>query len=170
VTTYRHASAVKRIAEELIAEYHYDLEHLDIVYLFKDQSTTKNGKEVWATASKVGGRNAVLASAGRDSEFPQAPKDHEFFVLEVAENVWKILDEPQRRALVDHELCHFHVEENEDGTPKLGIRGHSLEEFRSIVERHGLWRADVELFAASLDRAVAGSVPDNPGALGEGNG
>ncbi|SDU42295.1 putative metallopeptidase [Jiangella alkaliphila] len=64
---------------------------------------------------------------------------------------WELLNEKQRVALVDHELCHFEVIEDDevDGGRRLATRGHDLEEFTAVVERHGLWRPEVEAFAGA---------------------
>lgn len=58
----------------------------------------------------------------------------------------------QRAALIDHELCHCrpatdkHNEQKTDAQGKLQwrCRKHDVEEFREVVERHGLWKADLE--------------------------
>jgi len=77
----------------------------------------------------------------------------------------------QRRALLDHELCHAAVKLGEDGEPELNeldrvvyrMRKHDVEEFSEIVARHGTYKRDLELFAAALNRAkVAGKNPMLP--------
>jgi hypothetical protein len=68
----------------------------------------------------------------------------------------------QRRALLDHELCHAAVALDGHGQPVRDerdrivyrTRKHDLEEFTAIVERHGCWMRDLELFAAALRRSV----------------
>ena len=65
-----------------------------------------------------------------------------------------------RRALLDHELCHGSVKYDDRGEPVEDERGrlvyrtrkHDLEEFNAVVERHGLWKRDLETFAAALKR------------------
>jgi hypothetical protein len=80
---------------------------------------------------------------------------HEFF--ESAE-----VTDAQRLALIDHELCHAEVALEDGGDePKVDTKGrtvyrirkHDLEEFSSVVARHGIWRRDIEDFAAMLERA-----------------
>lgn len=66
----------------------------------------------------------------------------------------------QRRALLDHELCHAAVSYDTSGEPKIDERGrtiyrirkHDIEEFAEIVERHGCYKRDLEHFAAALRR------------------
>lgn len=67
----------------------------------------------------------------------------------------------QRRALLDHELCHAAVKYDADDEPVLDERGrkvyrirkHDLEEFAEIVERYGCWKRDLEHFASALRRS-----------------
>jgi hypothetical protein len=67
--------------------------------------------------------------------------------------------EVQRRALLDHELCHCEVAlDGKTGEPKRDakdrvvyrMRRHDLEEFRDIVHRHGIWKGDILAFAKAL--------------------
>lgn len=169
--TYRPASEVRRIAEWLIPQHHPDLDQVRIEYVFRSEAAKSRGKQIWGKARKVTGLNAYLATltgfAGALAEMAEldatvsingttlpsdTAKAEPFFVLEIAEDVWAQLDGSQRTALVDHELCHFAVGHDDDGQPVLSTRPHDLEEFRSIVERHGLWRPDVELMARSFEQ------------------
>lgn len=145
--TYRPAPAVERIAKDLIARHHTDLHGVPIRYVFRSEAAKKAGKVVFGTARKISGLNAYLAADDVDEAGYGA---EDFFVIEIAEDVWSVLDSDQRVALVDHELCHCSLEVTDDGTVKLGIRPHDLEEFRAVVERHGLWEPEVELFAEVL--------------------
>ena len=97
--------------------------------------------------------------------------------------------EEQKRALVDHELCHSTVALDKDGEPKLDgrnrkvyrLRKHDIEEFSQVVERHGIYKRDLEHFAAALKRApkqaelfeepkAAAPAPSAEAAPGNGNG
>ena len=88
---------------------------------------------------------------------------HEFF--EDAE-----VTDAQREALIDHELSHAEIVRDDNGEPKRDtkdrvlyrIRKHDLEEFTDVVRRHGLWKADIESFAAALERArqTKGKTPE----------
>lgn len=70
--------------------------------------------------------------------------------------------EAQRAALLDHELCHGALKHDARGEPVEDERGrkvyrtrrHSIEEFTEIVERHGMWTADLESFFGALRRAA----------------
>lgn len=89
---------------------------------------------------------------------------HEFdFVIVLNRTFWTSMDvnDAQRKALLDHELCHAEVaideatndpKETELGKTIYRIRKHDIEEFSAIVERHGLYKKDLEHFAASIGR------------------
>lgn len=144
---YEWAPDVETIAKDIIAtvEDHEHLAQAVILYVFRDKASRSRGRAVLGTARKVSGLNRFLV---RDED------DLPLFVLEVAKDTWDDLTEEQRRALVDHELCHLVVDTEDDGTLVGRTRGHDLEEFVGIVERHGLWKADV----AALGIAAASKV------------
>lgn len=147
MTEYRPASAVARIAATLIPKHHPELEGVRIEYVFRDKTAISKGKEVWGKARKITGLSAYLAAKpSSDVVFTE-----DLFVIEIAEPVWGDLKEPQRIALVDHELSHCTIDVDEDdGTVKLQMVPHDLEEFRHVVERHGLWRQELEAFASVI--------------------
>lgn len=78
---------------------------------------------------------------------------------------WHVWNEPEftlerKKALIDHEMCHAECSYDKDGEPKVDskgrrvwrIRKHDLEEFQAIVERHGVWKKDLERFAEAIIR------------------
>jgi hypothetical protein len=92
---------------------------------------------VLGKARKIGGLNAWLSEK----------TDEPYFVIEVAYDLWLGMTTAQKRALVDHELSHCRIKYSKTtGEPSLYIAPHDLEEFNAIVERHGLWRDDVQKF------------------------
>lgn len=103
----------------------------------------------------------VLGRMRKASELDREFVKHDL-VLVLNRDQWHVLSEPQRLALVDHELCHARASldsktlepvHDAHGNRVYRLRKHDVEEFREIVERHGLWKADVELFAASTEKA-----------------
>jgi len=134
---YAPAPEVEAVAQELINNEHSHLGPVRIEYVFVSECPKVAGKIQWGRAKKVSGLNAYLAAR---TQQPGTPDD--FFVIEIVKPVWEQLDEKSRTALVDHELTHCWVDD-EDG---LSIKAHDLEEFNSIVRKYGLWRADIEMF------------------------
>jgi hypothetical protein len=92
------------------------------------------------------------------------------FIIILRQEFWTdpMTTDLQRRALLDHELCHAAVKLGEDGEPLVDerqrltyrIRKHDLEEFRCIPERYGCWTHDLEEFARALERARKRVSPD----------
>lgn len=144
--TYADAPEVEAIANTLIPLHHRHLASVPVRYIYRSEAASRNGKIVYGTAQKIGGRTAFLV--GLDAHVGvETDVGEPFFLVEIARDEWDEMSEDKRRALVDHELCHCVVETDKDGLPALKLRGHDLEEFCDIVERHGLWRRDIEDFA-----------------------
>lgn len=129
------AHEAKDIAAELIAEVHPHLRQAHILYLFTTQTQKKCEAVVLGKAKKLSALQKFLASGLESVE-----SGHDF-ILQFDVNEWKELTESQRRALVDHELCHCGV-----GDSGWKLKGHDIEEFRAVIERHGDWKRDVRAF------------------------
>jgi len=112
-----------------------------IAYVWRDKPIIRGGKTVLGKARKISGLPAFLASEDLDTDNPA------FFVIEIDKTYWPSLSENEREALVDHELTHCIVDEDE-GT--LKILPHDLEEFYFIVKRHGLWSEEYKLWQQPL--------------------
>lgn len=143
MTDYQWAPEVEEVAKDVIAtvDEHADLADATILYVFRDKATRAKGRMVLGRARQISGLGKFIVT--------QAPDSIPLFVLEIAKDTWADLTDEQRRALVDHELCHLAVETEDDGTLVGRTRGHDLEEFLGVVERHGLWKADVAALGAA---------------------
>jgi hypothetical protein len=90
------------------------------------------------------------------------------FVILLNREVWQLPDftADKKEALIDHELCHAAVALDADGEPKIDeknrqvwrVRKHDIEEFGDVVERHGLYKRDLERFAESLLKSRQGAL------------
>ena len=135
---YWPADEAREIAtKDIIPKFHEELAEADIAYLFVTDIKAK-GKVCFAKMKKA-------------SEVERNFGDVDYVMI-VNRVEWKGFSDDQRRALVDHELCHCLVETGEDGELKFKIRGHDLEEFKEIVERHGMWQPDIEAFASAVQQ------------------
>lgn len=188
-TDYMQAPEVEEIAKDLIPEHHGHLQHVTILYVFRTKAQKQAGKEVWGKARKVGGLNAFLVrdalrdsgpdvslrtasgavdtTTGKLADLTRklADEPDEFFVLEIAHDIWRFLSDEAKRALVDHELCHFTTEFDDEGNNKLAIAPHDIEEFAEVVRRHGLWRDDIKHFmvqATQLELIPVGGAEGEP--------
>lgn len=151
------APEVEAIAESLIEEIdrHMDLGKARIEYVFVRPAPKSKGRTVWGSARKISGLAAHLAARHRAARFREPVP---FFVVSISHDIWVDLDERQRRALVDHELCHLWVAEDEDGELVLGVGGHDVEEFAGVIARHGLWNRSNEAFARGLSANVVAGI------------
>lgn len=153
-TPFSEAPAVRRIAEELIAEHHPELEGKRIDYLFSSKPKKTHGKVALGWVTVVTGIAAWYGQEG--NEDPQKIGEP-FFLMVIDRRSWNFqLNSKQKVALVDHELCHLVVEEiyNKDGAhtgTNFKLRGHDLEEFADVVKRHGIWLEDVEEFREAIE-------------------
>lgn len=142
--TYSSAPEVKKIAEDLIPKHHEHLEQVQIEYVFRSEAAKEAGKTILGKARKVGGLNAFLLANEREELDDEETVT--FFVIEIARDAWSGLTKAQRTGLVDHELTHCRTKYNDEGDLTLYVAPHDLEEFHAVVERHGLWQRDVEIF------------------------
>lgn len=138
---------VTEMAEELIQEYHPSLLDARIAILFRSEAPVTNGKATLGMASKV-----------NDKWRPLLEDREMHFVIWLAYDRWEDMDKRQKRALLDHELCHCFIDH--DGKPQ--IHPHDFEEFAVVIARHGFWNADLE----RLDRTIQGKLPLEMGRTG----
>jgi hypothetical protein len=145
---------VYRLLRELVLAYH---EHL------KDARIAL----AWCTSWKpdVDGR-VTLGKCKKASDLDRELAAFDFIIL-LKKSFWQDLavTPDQRRALLDHELCHAGVKLDErTGEPVFDERGrkvyrvvkHDVEEFSAIAERYGHWKLDLEHFAQALNRSARG--------------
>jgi len=140
---YSMAQEAKSIGDDLIPKYHDHLRNVRIEYVFNDAVIKTKGKDVLGRAKKKSGLDAFLAADTTNDPEP-------FFVIEISKPAWDLLDAKQKKALVDHELCHCLW----DVDKGIFMRTHDVEEFSEIIKRHGLWQPDVELFATIAAKHV----------------
>lgn len=81
------------------------------------------------------------------------------WIIALNRNAFEMFTPQQRRAIIDHELCHAAVSINpktgEEKTDAHGrtvyrVRRHDIEEFREVVKRNGLWKDDLQNFWQSI--------------------
>ena len=148
------APSAYALLEELVETHHDDLRDARIAL-------------AWCTSWKpdVDGR-VTLGRCKKASDLDRELAAFDFVIL-LQQEFWtsEAVTDAQRRALLDHELCHAAVALDDEGEPKVDERGrtvyrlrkHDIEEFSQIVERHGTWKRDLEQFASALDKARRGA-------------
>jgi hypothetical protein len=135
------------IANELISEFHPHLRDARIVYLFTNQERKYRGDVVLGTAQRLGSLPKYFSSG----EAASLEDGYDFCIL-LSEDQWKFLNVAQRRALIDHQLSHCGIRRTinhltSEVTEHWCLLAHDVEEFRGVIERHGLWRLDLRQFA-----------------------
>lgn len=137
-----------RLLRELVGMHHAEIKEARIAL-------------AWNTGWKpdVDGR-VVLGKCKKASDLDRELAAYDFIII-LRQSFWQDLQvtDEQRRALLDHELCHAapRCDErtgdpivDERGRIAYRIRKHDIEEFTDIVHRHGLYMRDLELFGAQI--------------------
>ena len=139
--TYWDAEAVQLIAEEkVIPQWHPQLKDAKIQYVFTEEM--KHRGRVILAKIKAGASAFEKYLCGAS------------LVLMVNSVKWKTLTPEKRCALIDHEFCHVYAEPKDTGEKVYKMRGHDIEEFNAIVERHG----HLETRYRSVRRAIEDSL------------
>jgi hypothetical protein len=157
----REDDAAKRYysaMDELVSKYHKHLRDAKIVLVWNEAwNEDTDGLMPLAKAKKCSDLDRELA--GWD------------FVIQLNKVPVQAMEEPQLRALLDHELSHCEVARDESGEVKIDdlgravyrIRKHDVEEFTEVVYRHGIWKRDLERFAEAVQmRAKAPLLEPKP--------
>lgn len=135
-----------RLMDEILAAHHDHLAEANIALAWNlSWSADPDGRLILGKCKKVGDLDRQLH--GYD------------FVILLNKTAWEHaeFDSAKKRGLIDHELCHAQVklDKNDDivkdelGKVVYRIKKHSLEEFREIVQRHGMWKDDIRVFVQS---------------------
>lgn len=146
-------------------ETHEPLQAAQIAYLFRDQEISSGGKVTWASAHLASLQGAAAKYWGRYFEWSlyRLVGFEPDFVMLIDRHIWAGLDEREKLAVVDHELCHMTQARDEFGglrfnqvtaAPIWVIRPHDVEEFTEVVDRHGAWSASLVSMARSLIDAL----------------
>jgi hypothetical protein len=113
-------SQAERMATKLIETHHKHLLAANIGYfkLDKDAPELNNGGRKLAFVRRVSGNLQYFSNFN--------------FMICFYGDAWDVMDKNQRRAVVDHELCHCKIEDGE-----WTLVEHDIEDFNEIVDRHG---------------------------------
>lgn len=74
------------------------------------------------------------------------------YIIEVSGGIWELIDQNQKDILIEHELMHLYITENDEGVPKYQLQGHDLEDFKKIISKYGIeWTEQRDLITAQLE-------------------
>lgn len=124
----------EKIATKMILASHPHLLGATIGYfkLDKDAPTLKNGHKKLAISRRMSGTVQYFSNLD--------------FAICFYGDAWDVMDKEQRRAVVDHELCHCSIKDGE-----WQIIEHDIEDFDAVIERHGQVLANV---ASQIDEVA----------------
>ena len=128
------------LAEEIRIKHHEHLHDAEISYLMTKKPMSRGGKVIAGKAKLSKGLLGFYSRAD--------------FIIIIQAEAWDKADLPTRQALVDHELCHCTYEPEEDGSKTWALREHDVEEFTKIIDRHGLWKEDLQSFGQAVGRQL----------------
>jgi putative metallopeptidase len=151
LTVYSYAPEIDALASDLIRTHHKHLMDVRVVCVWRDKAAVSFGRRVPGNSRLIAGLPAMLADKHNADSTDTAES---FFVLDFARDVWEVMDEEQRLALVDHQLCYCRTDAGEDGRFKPVMTAPEIAEFPDVIERHGMWRPEVE----ALAKAVSGQL------------
>lgn len=141
------AEEAEELAQPIIEQHHRHLVNARVLFVFTDEAMKSNGRRVLAKASKVTGFARFLSEAtDEEPDFVGNRRPADFRIL-ISKPYWDEMGEDKRIALLDHELCHLVRRDD-----KWALREHTVEEFAEIVERHGLWKSDLEAFGRTVQQ------------------
>lgn len=135
-----------KILRDFISECHHHLDEAKIAM-------------AWHSGYKpnADGRT-VLGKCKKGSDLDKALHGYDFVII-LNKETWNAegFGIKQKRALIDHELCHAQVATDKNGEVKRDTMGrkvyrtrkHDLEEFQDVVTRHGCYLKDIQEFAAA---------------------
>ncbi len=148
--SFEESQDLKDLAHEIIEKYHPHLKDaLDVIGFY-----FREGNADW------------LGKAKKCTAFERHTTGYNLFVF-INSAMYRLLTEEQKKALMDHELCHFSRQYHEEPDPNnkgkwiivyedkyepdsWKIADHDVEEFSQIIERHGLWDKNIEKFAEAI--------------------
>ncbi len=126
-------AALIELAQELINEHHPWLREAKIGFMYRTEAAKSDNLTVSGKARKVSAEQQMFMDFD--------------FVIWIAEDTFAGYSPLQRRALVDHELCHC------AGFPgKWQMRGHDFAEFVQIIERYGLWNDTLKRMGETINQ------------------
>ncbi len=131
---------LEEMGKELVQEIHEHLREAEFSYLLTSRPMNRAGKTLAGKARKVSG---VL------HYYTQSD-----FLIIVSNDFWQEAADTDRRALLDHELCHCSVEYDKEGGRQWTLKGHDIEEFIAIIDRRGLWHNELKQFGQAIAKQL----------------
>lgn len=129
---------VVKMAQEVIREHHTHLLDAQIGFLFRSEPGTSKGRKIKGKAKKISDRMKTYLELD--------------FMIWISEPDWRAYEPSQRRALLDHLLCHC------QGTEWDGwkVVGPEIATFAAVIRRHGLWDSTLYQVGKAIQQHLPG--------------
>lgn len=126
-------------------EEHAHLEHADLCMLWASSGFGKQGRTVLGQAEQVMFRASGWQKARQEQQVVERFGRVPSFLITIDASYAATCSDNEFCALIEHELSHIGQERDDfgqpafkrDGTPKLAMRSHDVEEFVGVVRRYG---------------------------------
>lgn len=118
---------------QAVDQWHPHLQRATILAVARPEANRSGGKLVWGKFKVASPMERALYGDPDLAYLMILPRD-----------IWLMLTDKGRLALVDHELSHAGGFDSE--AEKWTLVGHDVEEFIAVIQRHGLWKSDVAHF------------------------
>lgn len=137
---YKKDKRLQEFGMSIAKDFHEDkLDKAKFLFAFQSPAQKSGDRVVLGRAIKVSPMTRDLANMNAD------------FIIIIAEDEWKDLADDKRMALIDHQLSHcaVHEDEKNPGKPVFKIAPHDLGEFSDVVRRHGIHCDEILPFVAA---------------------
>lgn len=133
-------------SSELHNPAHKHLSHGRLGVLWTNTEYTKKKRRILGTAEKPARSSSTWKSKRGEYQLTQWFDDIPDFVITLQANFFAGAGNPERCALLEHELMHCAQARDEFGAPRFNqqtgrpvftIKGHDVEQFIGVIERYG---------------------------------
>lgn len=155
---------------------HGHLIDADIRYLWASQGFNKQGRGVIGQAEQVMFRTGGWQKARQEQQMREWFGNVPTYIITLDASYCAGCSDADFCALVEHELYHIAQQKDafgapaftSEGLPKLGIRGHDVEEFVGVVRRYGVGAQDgfISRMVAAANNPAEVSTANIAGACG----
>lgn len=151
---------------ELLNEEHQHLMDADIGFLWTTYDNVSKGRKVLGMAEIFSSRTNKWVKARQEQQLREWFGHIPDFIITIDAIYWMNAGNPERFALIEHELYHCAQATDEFGAPRFNhstgrpvyaIRGHDVEEFVGVVQRYGAEASGVSemVIAANMGPSIA---------------
>ncbi len=73
-------------------------------------------------------------------------------IIEVSGGIWELIDQTHKDILIEHELMHLYLTENDEGVLNVQLQDHDLQDFKRIIKKYGIeWTEQKDLINSQME-------------------